>query len=62
MKLELDKDFITNGRFRAGSGVEKVGGTLVKVLGFLPKLRQEGISWSIDRFYYLRHLWGRYLA
>jgi hypothetical protein len=44
MKLELDKVLLPTVGLRAGSGVEKVGGTLVKVLGLLPKLRQEGIS------------------
>jgi hypothetical protein len=45
MKLELDKVLLPTVGLRAGSGVEKWGGTLVKVLGMLlPKLRQERIS------------------
>jgi hypothetical protein len=35
MKLELDKVLLPTVGLRAGSGVEKWGGTLVKVLGML---------------------------
>jgi hypothetical protein len=51
MMLELEKGFITNGGFRAGSGVEKWGGTLVKVLGMLlPNYARKRISDPLTDF------------